>query len=181
MIELTSANLCEVLHRTYEGQVCSAARALEVIGERWTLLILRDAFLGVRRFDEIQRDLGISRGLLTARLRWLCDEGILERRRYQERPERFEYRLTQKGRDLWPVMMALMKWGDRYESMDGPPRLVLHRECGGEVTEHSTCSRCGSPLTVRDVETRPGPGADPRQGDRPPEAVVSKIFGAARG
>lgn len=147
-----------MLHRTY-GQNCSAARALEVIGERWTLLILRDAFLGIRRFDGFQRDLGVSRGVLTARLQWLCDEGILERRIYQERPARFEYRLTQKGRDLWPAMMALMKWGDRYESEDGAPRLVLHRGCGGEVTDHSTCAKCGAELTIHDVETRPGPGA----------------------
>jgi DNA-binding HxlR family transcriptional regulator len=159
MIELNCAMLCEVLHRTYEGQICSAARALEAIGERWTLLILRDAFLGVRRFDDFQRDLGVSRGILSARLQWLCDEGILERRSYQQRPERFEYRLTQKGRDLWPVMMALMKWGDRYEAEHGPPRLVLHRNCGGEVTDHLTCAKCGSELAVRDVETRLGPGA----------------------
>jgi DNA-binding HxlR family transcriptional regulator len=148
-----------VLHRTYEGQICSAARTLEVIGERWTLMILRDAFLGVRRFDDFQRSLGVSRGILAGRLQWLCDEGILERRPYQERPERFEYRLTDKGRDLWPVMMSLMKWGDRYEAEHGPPRIVLHRDCGGEVTDRLTCARCGSELTVRDVETRPGPGA----------------------
>jgi DNA-binding HxlR family transcriptional regulator len=132
---------------------------LEVIGERWTLLILRDAFLGIRRFDDFQRDLGVSRGILTARLQWLCDEGILARRRYRERPERFEYRLTEKGRDLWPVILALTKWGDRYEAPDGPPRRFLHRGCGGEVTEHATCAKCGSTLSVRDVETRPGPGA----------------------
>jgi DNA-binding HxlR family transcriptional regulator len=159
MIELNCANLCEVLHRTYEGQNCSIARALEVIGERWTLLILRDAFLGIRRFDDLQRDLGVSRGILTARLGWLCDEGILERRSYRERPERFEYRLTQKGRDLWPVIMALARWGDRYEAEHGPPRMFLHRGCGGEVTERLDCAKCGTPLTARDVETRSGPGA----------------------
>jgi DNA-binding HxlR family transcriptional regulator len=148
-----------VLHRTYEGQVCSVAGALETLGERWTILIIRDAFLGVRRFDDFQRRLGISRGVLTARLEWLCEEQILERRRYQERPERFEYRLTEKGRDLWPVLMALMRWGDRYEAEDGPPRIVLHRGCGGEVTEQLTCAKCDAELTVRDVEQRPGPGA----------------------
>ena len=135
------------------------ARALEVVGERWTLLIVRDALLGVRRFEDFQRDLGVSRGVLTTRLQLLCDEGILERRRYQERPERFEYRLTDKGRDLWPVMMALVKWGDRHEAEHGPPRLILHRDCGGEVTDRLTCAKCGAELTVRDVETRPGPGA----------------------
>jgi DNA-binding HxlR family transcriptional regulator len=159
IIELRCAKVCEVLHRTYEGQNCSAARALEVIGERWTLLILRDAFLGIRRFEDFERDLGASRGVLAARLQFLCDEGVLERRRYKERPERFEYRLTQKGRDLWPVLMALVKWGDRYEAEDGPPRLILHSGCGGEVTDHLICAKCGAELTVRDVETRPGPGA----------------------
>jgi DNA-binding HxlR family transcriptional regulator len=149
-----------VLHRTYAGQVCSLARALEVVGERWTLLILRNAFLGMRRFDEFQEQLGISRGVLATRLQWLCDEGMLERRRYQKRPERFEYRLTQKGRDLWPAMIGLMKWGDRYEAgLEGPPRLVTHRDCGGEVTERATCARCGAELDVREVETRLLPGA----------------------
>jgi DNA-binding HxlR family transcriptional regulator len=136
------------------------ARTLEAIGERWTLLILRNVFLGMRRFDDFQAELGISRGVLTARLQWLCSEGILERRPYQEHPERFEYRLTDKGRDLWPVMIALMKWGDRHAAgLEGPPRLVTHRDCGGEVTDHLTCAKCGAELEVRDVETRPGPGA----------------------
>jgi DNA-binding HxlR family transcriptional regulator len=148
-----------VLHRTYEDQVCSIARALELIGERWTLLIVRDAFLGVRRFDDFQRSLGLSRGILTDRLTRLVEAGVLERRRYQERPPRYEYRLTQKGRDLWPVTMALAKWGDRYLAEEGPPRLFLHRGCGGEVTERLTCAKCGAELTVRDIETKPGPGA----------------------
>jgi DNA-binding HxlR family transcriptional regulator len=150
---------CEVLHRTYEDQVCSIARSLELIGERWTILILRDAFLGVRRFDDFQRSLGVSRGVLTDRLKGLVEDGVLERRRYQEHPPRHEYRLTDKGRDLWPVTVALVKWGDRYLAEDGPPRLILHRGCGGEVTERLACSKCGAELTVRDVEAKPGPGA----------------------
>jgi DNA-binding HxlR family transcriptional regulator len=149
---------CEVLHRTYEEQDCSIARALELIGERWTLLIVRDVFLGVRRFDDFQRSLGVSRGTLADRLDRLVESGILERRLYQERPERHEYRLTEKGRDLWPVTVALLKWGDRYYAEDGPPRLILHRGCGGEVTERLRCDKCGSELTARDVEARPGPG-----------------------
>jgi DNA-binding HxlR family transcriptional regulator len=148
-----------VLHRTYEDQNCSIARSLELIGERWTLLIVRDVFLGVRRFDEIQRDLGVSRGILADRLDRLVDSGILERRPYQERPERFEYRLTDKGRDLWPVTFSLLKWGDRYYAKGGPPRLILHRNCGGEVTEHLRCSKCGAEVTSRDVRAVPGPGA----------------------
>jgi DNA-binding HxlR family transcriptional regulator len=150
---------CEVLHRTYEDQNCSIARSLELIGERWTLLIVRDAFLGIRRFDDFQESLGLSRGVLAGRLNRLVEAGILERRMYQERPERYEYRLTEKGRDLWPVTIGLLKWGDRYYAENGPPRLVLHRGCGGEVTEHLTCAKCGAVLEARDVEARPGPGA----------------------
>jgi DNA-binding HxlR family transcriptional regulator len=148
-----------VLHRTYDTQNCSIARSLELVGERWTLLIIRDAFLGIRRFDDLQRNLGVSRGVLNARLSFLVDEGVLERRRYQEHPERFEYRLTQKGRDLWPALMALVQWGDRYAAEQGPPRVFLHRDCGGELTGRLTCSKCGEQLTARDVIVVDGPGA----------------------
>jgi DNA-binding HxlR family transcriptional regulator len=152
-----------VLHRTYEDQNCSIARALEVIGERWTILIVRDAFLGIRRFDDFQRSLGVSRGVLADRLDRLVDGGILERRMYQEHPERHEYRLTDRGRDLWPVTMALVKWGDRHYAEQGPPRLFHHRGCGGDVTDRRTCAKCGAELTVHDVETRLAPGAPPRR------------------
>src|SRR6266511_5373666 len=103
-----------MLQRTYKNQNCSIARALELVGERWTLLIIRDAFLGLRRFDQFQRSLGVARNVLTDRLNRLVEEGILRRVPYQERPVRFEYRLTDKGRELWPVMMTLMQWGDRH-------------------------------------------------------------------
>ena len=112
-----------MLRRTYDNQNCSIARALETIGERWTLLILRDAFLGTRRFDDFQRSLGIARNVLTVRLKTLTDEGLLERRRYQERPERFEYRLTEKGIDLWPVLFTLMRFGDKHVVEGMPPTL----------------------------------------------------------
>src|SRR3954447_20336744 len=108
-----------LLHRTYDNQKCSVARALEVLGERWTLLILRDAFLGTRRFDDFQRNLGVARNVLQSRLQRLVDEGVLRRVRYQQRPERFEYRLTRKGVDLWPILVALMKWGDKYTAPNG--------------------------------------------------------------
>jgi DNA-binding HxlR family transcriptional regulator len=147
-----------VLHRTYENQNCSIARSLEQIGERWTILILRDVFLGLRRFDDFQRSLGVSRGILADRLDRLVESGILERRLYQERPERYEYRLTDKGRDLWPVTFSLLKWGDRYYAEHGPPRLILHRGCGGAVTERLRCAKCGAEVGARDVEARPGPG-----------------------
>jgi DNA-binding HxlR family transcriptional regulator len=158
MIGPSCARVCALLHSTYEGQNCSVARSLEVIGERWTILILRDAFYGVRRFDDFREGLNISRGILASRLQHLIDEGILERRRYNERPERFEYRLTEKGRDLWPVLMALVRWGDRYEAEHGPPRVFLHRHCDGEVTDQLTCAKCGASLTVRDVVAKDGPG-----------------------
>src|ERR687887_353605 len=115
-----------MLKRDYEGQNCSVARALEVVGERWTLLIVRDAFLGLRRFDEFQESLGIARNVLTDRLNRLVDEGILERVRYSERPERYEYRLTPKGRELNVALAGLRQWGDKHLS-DKPPR-VLRRK-----------------------------------------------------
>jgi DNA-binding HxlR family transcriptional regulator len=147
-----------VLGRTYEDQVCSIARTLELVGERWTMLVLREAFAGRRRFDEMADTLGIARNVLTARLAWLVEEGILVKVPYQERPRRYEYRLTEKGIDLWPVLMSLMQFGDRYYAPDGPPVLVEHRECGGAVDGHLTCERCGAKLGARDVRGRPGPG-----------------------
>jgi DNA-binding HxlR family transcriptional regulator len=150
--------ITHVLNRDYEGQNCSIARALELIGERWSLLIIRDAFLGVRRFEDFQADLGVARNVLSSRLARLVDEGIFERRQYQERPARYEYRLTDKGIALWPVMISLVKWGDKYVAPDGPPRVIEHRDCGGQVNEHLMCDRCGKPLGARDVVTRPGPG-----------------------
>jgi DNA-binding HxlR family transcriptional regulator len=149
-----------MLPRTYEGQACSIARTLEVLGERWTLLVLREAFWRVRRFEDFQRNLGIARNVLTDRLGRLVDEEILRRERYQDRPARFEYRLTDKGLALWPVMMTLMQFGDRYYAGDeGPPVVVHHRECGGEVTAHLTCAKCGAELRARDVVAERGPGA----------------------
>jgi DNA-binding HxlR family transcriptional regulator len=147
-----------MLKRDYEGQNCSIARALELIGERWSLLIIRDAFLGVRRFEDFQSDLGVARNVLSSRLARLVDEGIFEKRQYQERPARYEYRLTEKGIALWPVMISLVKWGDKYVAPSGPPRVIEHRDCGGQVNEHLMCDRCGKPLGARDVVTRPGPG-----------------------
>src|SRR4051794_37940386 len=153
-----------VLYRTYDDQSCSVARALEVVGERWSLLILRDAFLGVRRFDGFQEDLGIARNVLADRLGRLVDAGVLEKHAYSERPPRYEYRLTDKGRDLWPVVHALAQWGDRYDAPAGPPTLFVHRGCGGAVSDRRICEACGAPLDVRDVQAVPGPGAAERPG-----------------
>jgi DNA-binding HxlR family transcriptional regulator len=148
----------QVLRRTYENQECSIARALETIGERWTLLILRDVFLGTRRFDDFQKSLGIARNVLTVRLKTLVDEGLLERRRYHERPERYEYRLTEKGIDLWPVLFTLMKFGDKH-AVDGdyvPPTSVEHRACGTAIDDHMCCPKCGVQVGPREVVARRG-------------------------
>lgn len=151
-----------MLKSDYDGQTCSVARTLEVVGERWTMLIVRNVFLGLRRFDEIQANLGIARNVLTTRLEKLVEVGVLERRQYQERPVRHEYRLTEKGIDLWPVMTALMQWGDRHApSPGGPPVVVRHRGCGGMLTAAFTCDACGASLGPRDVESVPGPGVPP--------------------
>jgi DNA-binding HxlR family transcriptional regulator len=153
------ASAVEVLPRTYDNQVCSVARALEAIGDRWTMLVIRDAFLGIRRFEHFQRDLGIARNVLTDRLARLVEEGVVERRRYQEKPDRFEYRLTEKGVDLWPVLVSLMKWGDKHDAPGGPPTLMLHRDCGGEVDERFRCRECGADVDAWTAEAKPGPGA----------------------
>jgi DNA-binding HxlR family transcriptional regulator len=147
-----------MLPRTYENQVCSIARALEMVGDRWTMLVIREAFMGTRRFDDYQRNLGCARNVLTDRLNRLVEVGILRKEPYQERPARHEYRLTRRGVELWPAMMTLKAWGDRHLAPDGPPVLVLHRECGGELDERLHCSRCGAELGPGDVYVEPGPG-----------------------
>ena len=148
-----------VLPRTYEGQACSIARALELVGDRWTMLVIREAFLGTRRFDDFQRRLGCARNVLSDRLSRLVEVGILSKTPYQERPPRHEYRLTRQGVELWPAMMSLKTWGDRYLAPDGPPVLIRHRECGGELDDRLHCSRCGAELGPADVLAEAGPGA----------------------
>jgi DNA-binding HxlR family transcriptional regulator len=135
------------------------ARALEVVGDRWTLLVIRSAFEGVRRFDDFQETLGIARNVLTDRLARLCDEGIMRRRRYQERPDRYEYRLTRKGVGLWPVMMSLLLWGDEHYAESGPPLLIVHRGCGGHLAAGLVCDACDARLGPADIDAVPGPGA----------------------
>ena len=157
-----------MLKSDYSDQNCSIARTLELVGERWTILVLRDVFLGRRRFDQFQRSLGVARNVLATRLDRLVSEGILEKVPYQERPLRHEYRLTEKGLDLWPVIVELLRWGDRYAApAAGPPIVLRHRGCGGELGEGRVCTRCGESLKVRDVRAEPGPGAGPRQGSAP--------------
>src|SRR5262245_2329817 len=126
MMQVTRISFAVMLKRDYDGQVCSIARSLELVGDRWTLLIVRDLVLGLSRFDELLTRLGVASNVLADRLNRLTDEGIAERVRYSERPERFEYRLTQKGRELGPVLLALMQWGDRHVA-DKPPRIARRR------------------------------------------------------
>jgi DNA-binding HxlR family transcriptional regulator len=145
-----------MLKRTYEGQVCSIARTLELVGERWTLLIVRDLFLGLTRFDEFLESLGIASNVLTDRLNRLVDEGIVERVRYSERPERFEYRLTPKGRELRLVLLALMQWGDRHIS-NKPPRIARRRSDRSRVSV-ALVAADGTAVKPGDLELVPGPG-----------------------
>jgi DNA-binding HxlR family transcriptional regulator len=138
---------------------CSIARTVDLIGDWWTPLVLREAFLGVRRFDDFQRSLGIGRNILTQRLHRLVDEGMLERRPYQERPLRHEYVLTEKGRDFYPVLAAMMRWGDRWLAGDeGPPLVLHHTACDHDTHAAVVCSHCGEPLELREIRARPGPG-----------------------
>ena len=124
---------------------CSVARTIDVIGEWWTPLIVRDAFYGHRRFEEFQRSLGLARNVLAVRLERLVETGIMERQRYQEHPPRDEYVLTAKGRDLFPVIAALLTWGDKYTAGEAGPPLLLHEACGEPAHLQATCDRCGGP------------------------------------
>ena len=141
-----------MLKRDYPTQYCSMAATLEVIGERWTILIVRDIFLGLRRFDDLQRSLGVARNILQTRLERLVEYGIVRKKAYQDHPVRYEYRLTTKGADLWPVLMALLKCGDKY-AIDGErPVIVEHRGCGGELDDRRRCFRCGADVSVTEAQ-----------------------------
>ena len=145
-----------MLKRGYEGQNCSIARTLEIVGERWTLLIIRDVFLGLRRFDQLQESLGVARNVLTDRLNRLVEDGVLERVQYSERPLRFEYRLTKKGRELNLALTALRQWGDAHLS-EKPPRL-LRRKADRKPVVAALVPRSADVLRPDEVELVPGPG-----------------------
>jgi DNA-binding HxlR family transcriptional regulator len=146
-----------MLRRDYEGQNCSIARTLEVVGDRWTLLIIRDIALGHERFDELLKSLGVASNVLSERLTRLVAEGILDRTPYQERPERFEYHLTKKGRELGVALLALMEWGDRHLS-EKPPRIARRRGDRSPVTVRMV-AKDGSVVAPEELELVPGPGA----------------------
>jgi DNA-binding HxlR family transcriptional regulator len=145
--------------KSFSDMHCSVAQCLEVVGEWWTMLIVRDAFLGVTRFDEFQERLGISRNILNQRLNGLVDAGVLAKVAYSEHPPRYDYRLTDKGRDLWPVLTSMRQWGDKYAAPDGPPMLITHKVCGHLSKAVMTCSACGDILNASAVQPAPGPGA----------------------
>jgi DNA-binding HxlR family transcriptional regulator len=132
---------------------------MSLVGERWTIMILRETFFGVRRYGEFARNLGIPRPTLSLRLHKLVDAGLLDRVLYSTDPERHEYRLTQAGRDLFPAVIALMRWGDTYlAGPQGPPIVLRHEACGLATHPHLTCDSCGEQLDVRNVTPEPGPG-----------------------
>jgi len=143
-----------------EEESCSISRTLAVIGDRWSLLVLRDCFLRVRRFEEFQSRLGITRHLLADRLKKLVRHGVLRRVPYQTSPKRHEYLLTQKGLDLYPILMAIVHWGDVHMADErGRPLLHRHKTCGHIFNPVMVCSECGEPLNAREVQVQPGPGA----------------------
>jgi DNA-binding HxlR family transcriptional regulator len=147
-----------VERKSFSDMDCSVAQCLEVVGEWWSMLIVRDAFFGVTRFDDFQRSLGISRNVLHQRLEHLVDTGVLKKVPYSERPPRSEYRLTDKGRDLWSVLTAMRQWGDRYASPRGPRIELVHRGCGATTDVELVCKSCGEVVTARDVVAIDGPG-----------------------
>ena len=144
------------LPRNYHGQACALARAMEVVGERWTLLILRDLFFGVTRFTDLQAHLDIPRAVLTARLALLVEAGVAERRPYA--PGRFEHVLTEAGLELWPIVHQLMQWGERHLVPDGPVRVFAHAACGTELAHDGGCPACGTAPPPAEIDTSPGTG-----------------------
>jgi DNA-binding HxlR family transcriptional regulator len=148
-----------VLPSTYDGQNCSIARSLEVLGERWTLLILRDALRGTTRFSDFQASLGVARNVLTTRLNRLCEAGLMVRHAYQERPRREEYLLTEKGRAANRIVVELLRWGDRFAAPHGPPVVLVHTSCGEPLDPDWVCGSCGEPVAAGQVLATPGPGA----------------------
>jgi DNA-binding HxlR family transcriptional regulator len=149
------------MQRTRFGDMaCSIARTLDVIGEAWSPLIMRDVYMGIDRFDQIQADLGISRKVLTERLKWLVESGVLERQEYSARPLRYRYVLTAKGAELCDLLLVMVRWGDRWtDDGAGPPVLYRHRACGQTSHVELHCSQCDRPMHASDIDVLPGPGA----------------------
>ena len=151
-------------YRSFDGQNCSIARALEVLGERWTLLILREVLLGRRRFEEIRRNTGVATNILSDRLRTLVEHGVLERR---EAADGTEYVPTRKAIDANPVLVALLQWGDAHAAPDGPPRVLVHARCGHDAHPELHCAHCEQEIKPGELRVRPGEGATERQRGEP--------------
>ena len=150
---------------SFANMRCSLARGLDRIGDWWSPLILRDLFLGLQRFDDLVEDLGISRNLLTRRLKSLMENGVVERAAYQQRPIRYEYRLTEAGRDFVPAILALTAWGDRWaRPKEGSPILFVHETCGHKFRPTVSCPACGKPITAEAVQAIGGPGGAAKSG-----------------
>ena len=148
---------------TLEDEQCSLARTVAVIGDRWSLLVLRECFLRIRRFEEFQSRLSITRHLLADRLKKFVKFGVLRKVKYQDRPARYEYILTQRGLDLYPIVMSIVHWGDTHMVDErGRPLLHQHKSCGKDFDPVMICSECGEPLNAKQVHTHPGPGAPKR-------------------
>jgi DNA-binding HxlR family transcriptional regulator len=155
------ATAYDLSHR-FDGE--SVGRALTLLGERWTMLIMREAFFGVRRYGQLARNLNIPRPTLSARLRTLVEAGLLERTLYARDPDRHEYRLTDAGRDLFPAIVTLMRWGDQHlAGPEGPPIVLRHSTCGEIADPRLTCQHCGQPIDASDVTPEPGPGFRDRE------------------
>ncbi len=160
------------LGKDYVTQECSIARALEVVGERWTLLVVRDALYGIRRYNDFLAHLGIPRAVLAARLQTLTAEGILEKRRYQQSPPRDEYVVTDRGIALWPALRALGLWGRQHFTDTAQLRFFRHADCGTELGPYGECPACGTVVPVQDVLMEPGPGLDPNPADPVSRALL---------
>jgi DNA-binding HxlR family transcriptional regulator len=174
VLEITAVAKCKRLGYVgpcpigpFADQNCSIAGALAVVGERWTLLVLREVLLGRRRFREIQRQTGVATNILTDRLATLVDHGVLVRERSDDQPETSEYVPTRKALDVQPVLAALMQWGDRYVNGERAPRVMVDTTCGHDADPFLTCAHCGQRVKPEDLRVRPGPGADDRQRAEP--------------
>ena len=164
-----------MLGKPYDSQVCSAARALELVGERWSLLIIRNAlFASATRFNDFLT-LGIATNILKSRLDGFVDAGIMVRHSNPGNQDHFEYVLTDKGRELTPIIIALTEWGDRWAAPDGPPILYIHSTCGGPITLQTSCANCGLVRDPSEIGVRPGPGMPADMAER----VVGRMSGAS--
>ncbi len=160
---------------------CSIAATVSIVGDRWTVLILRDVFRGVRRFGEFHEGLGIAKNLLSDRLSKLVDHGVLEKVPYQERPVRYEYRLTAKGADLSASLIALMGWGDRWYADGSPPTVLIHEACGTPLVQQVECPSCDADVSPGQIRSRPGSTDDSTDSSQPVSASADRSRPASAG